>query len=63
MDAGRYLSTVPLLWESQFHFLCPLPTHSDIPHLVGSFSHELLGWLLPDGRHCDDPSDVRVLKV
>ena len=26
-------------------------------------SHELLGWLLPDGRHCDDPSDIRVLEL
>lgn len=27
------------------------------PHLVGSFSHELLGRLLPDGGHGDHPAD------
>lgn len=63
VDAGRYLSAVTVATVGvSAPFPLP-PTHPNVPHLVGSFSHELLGWLLPDGRHCDDPSDIRVLKV
>lgn len=38
---------------------CPQPR----TYLVGSLSHELLGGLFPDGRHCDNPSDIRVLEL
>lgn len=40
---------------------CHLPR--PLTHLIGSLSHELLGGLFPNGRHRDDPSDVRVLKL
>lgn len=42
-----------------------LGSHRPHPHthLIGSLSHELLGGLFPNGGHCDDPSDVRVLKL
>lgn len=32
-------------------------------HLVGCFSHELLGGHLPDGRDRDHPSHIGVVKV
>lgn len=32
-------------------------------YLIGSFSHELLGRHFPDGRNCDHPSHVVVVKV
>lgn len=62
VNAGRYPSTVTTVGIPA-PFPRPAPPHPGVPHLVGSFSHELLGWLLPDGRHGDDPSDIRVLKV
>jgi hypothetical protein len=55
MDARRYL-------PSPLAILGPSPP-PPAPHLVGSLSHELLGRLFPNGRHCDDPSDIRVFKV
>ena len=59
MNAGGQLSGVTATT------VCILGPHPPQPrtHLVGSLSHELLGRLLPDGGHCDDPSDIRVLEL
>lgn len=44
-------------------FCCICGCEKEILYLIWSLSHKLLSRHFPDGRYCDDPSDVSIIKI